>query len=236
MKNNKLTKIIYIFILITLFSFNVNAESDDARLKLLSVAGKKIELANNVYEYKLIVDNDVEDLNLIYAPFEATSDVTVIGSEILKEGQNVVYIKVTSINGDTNTYTLTINKKEKQVSSNSKIKELKIDSVNLNFDPDSTLYKIKINNNIDSLKFNIKLYDRKARYEIVGNEELKDGDEILIKVTAEDNTQTTYSIFIAKEKDDTILFIILIIVIIVLVEIIIVLLVKLFKSLIKKTS
>ena len=234
MKKNNIFKFIYIFIFLTLFFFNVNAETNDATLKLLSVAGKKIELANNVYEYKLIVDADVKDLKLIYAPSDSTSTVNVIGDEILKEGQNVIYINVISSTGNKNTYTLTINKKENTISNNSKIRELNIEGEHFNFDKETTAYKIKIDKLVTSLKINVKLDDRKARYEIIGNENLENNDEVLIKVTAEDGTTTTYSIFIEKNTDNTVLFIILIIVIIILIEIIIVLLYKLIKVIVKK--
>ena len=207
---------------------------DDAVLKLLSVAGKEIELARGVYEYKLTVGKTVEDLKLIYAPLEGTSEVTIMGNEKLKEGQNVIYIKVKSITGNSNIYTLIINKSNTSLSSNSKIKELKIEGVNINFDKDSTIYKIKIGKNVNTLKFNIKLDDRKAKYEIIGNEELENNDKILVRVTAEDNTETTYSIFVEKDESNTILFIVLLIVIITTSEISVVFIFKFIKKLVNK--
>lgn len=88
-----------------------------------------------------------------------------------------------------------------QKSSDTSIKTFSIKEIkDFNFEKDTLEYNLTLTENVDKLKFDITLNDAKATYEIIGNENLKVGDnKIIIKVTAEDNTTKEYTLNVKKE-------------------------------------
>lgn len=197
--------------------------NDNAKLQLLSVDGKKISLKDNNYNYTVDVSYETEDANLLYAASSSTSTVEVSGDEKLKVGENSIIITVTSEKGTTQKYYLTINRLNEIKSDDSSIKKLEIlnvDNLDFNFKSDNHNYMIKLPKNVDELKFNIELNDPKAEYKITGNENLENYSKVLIKVTAEDESSTTYS-FLIEKKESNNLMLILIILIVILVALII---------------
>ena len=198
--------------------------NDNAKLQLLSVDGKKIPLRENNYNYTVDVSYEIENANLLYATSSSTSTVEVTGDDKLNVGENNITLTVTSEKGTVQKYYLTINRLSEIKSDDSSIKKLEIlnvDNLDFNFKSDNHNYMIKLPKNINKLEFNIELNDEKSTYEITGNENLEDYSKVLIKVTAEDESTTTYSFLIEKPVAKSNLLPVLIILIIVLIALIV---------------
>ena len=90
------------------------------------------------------------------------------------------------------------------LSSNNYIKDLNIKDYKINFNKDKLDYSIKVNNKLNKLDLTVLLDDDKARYEIVGNKNLKVGNNLVsIIVTAEDGSSRTYTINVEKKGSNT---------------------------------
>ena len=92
------------------------------------------------------------------------------------------------------------------------ILNIDIKGYNLNFKPDVKEYKLKIDKDVNALDIEVTPEDAKAKYEITGNEQLRNKSKITIKVTAEDETTTDYIITIKKGGSNIIVIILIIIV------------------------
>ncbi|MCI5521279.1 MAG: hypothetical protein MR411_01510, partial [Tenericutes bacterium] len=111
-----------------------------------------------------------------------------------------ISISVLAADGSTKYYKITVNRKDKKESSNTKIKSIKIDGYKLNFDANSKTFYLKINNEDSELDISVMPADSKATVKITGNENLEDGSIIKILVTATDGTKSTYRIIIEKKE------------------------------------
>ena len=202
--------------------------NDNAKLQLLSVDGKKIALKDGNYNYTIDVPYDTEDANLLYAASSSTSTVEVTGNEKLVIGENRITLTVTSEKGTGGVGSVvvqlvTINRLNEIKSDDSSIKRLEIlnvDNLDFDFKSDNHNYMIKLPNKVKQLEFKIELNDEKATYEVTGNENLEDYSKVLIKVTAEDGSTTTYSFLIEKKASNNSLLPVLIILILILIALI----------------
>ena len=191
--------------------------NDDASLQLLSVDGEKILLKNDKYDYEISVPFETEKANLLYAASSTTSNVEVEGSEDLQVGENKFVLTVTSEKGTTQKYNLIIKRSEEVKSGNSSLKKIEItnvDDLDFEFKSDNHNYMIKLPKDVDKLNFNIELGDPKSTYEITGNEDLVDYSKVLITVTAEDGSTTTYTFLIEKDGSSNLMLVIIIVVIV----------------------
>ena len=100
--------------------------------------------------------------------------------------------------------------------------DLKIEGYELSFLREQFDYSLEINNE-DKLKIVPTLEDSGASYEILGNEKLKNGSVITIRVTSNDNKTNEYKINITKKenkqtvrKDYSLIFISMIIILIII--------------------
>ena len=197
--------------------------NDNTKLQLLSVDGKKVALKDNNSNYKVDVPYETKEANLLYATASSTSKVEVEGSEELKIGENNIIIIVTSEKGTVEKYYLTINRLKEIKSDDSSIKKLEIMNVedsNFTFRSDNHNYTVKVPKKVNKLILNVELNDLKSKYEITGNEDLENYSKVLIKVTAEDESTTTYTILVEKAESSN-LVLVLVILIIVLIGIVV---------------
>ena len=93
---------------------------------------------------------------------------------------------------------------ENQKSDNNNLSSIAIDGVTLSpeFKKDVLEYTAKVDKEVTSLTIDAKTENNKAKIEIEGNEELKEGEnKVIIKVTAEDGTAKNYTITVTKATD-----------------------------------
>ena len=179
--------------------------SSNNNLKSLSIDKGNISFNKNTTSYKVNVNSDVASIKISATVGDSKAGfVSGSGprSVNLKYGDNKIQIKVKAENGDIKTYTLTVNRKDNR-SSDSKLSSLSILPVEINFDKNITTYNSIVPYDISSVKLSYAANDSKAKVEIVGKENLIVGNnKIVVKVTAENETVTNYTLNIVRQKEN----------------------------------
>ena len=89
---------------------------------------------------------------------------------------------------------------EVKLSSNSLLDDLKIKGYDIEYNPSTYEYYVKVKNSVKSLDIEAILADNSASYVIKGNENFKVGENIVeVIVTAEDGSSSTYKIIVDRE-------------------------------------
>ena len=108
-----------------------------------------------------------------------------------------------------------------------KLKNLSIKGQQINFDQNKLDYELVFDK---SMKDGIKIYatalSQDAKIDISGNEDLKVGSKIKIRVSAEDGSETIYTITMIKDKRINFFMILELLIIVVLIVLIIIQIVK----------
>ena len=153
---------------------------------------------------KLVLDYTLKAYKLTTLEIEATPEDEKATVKIDKPkeiiiGDNVVKITVKSENGKEQVYTLTINNSDQEI--NTKLKNLSVKGQSFEFDPNKLDYSITFDR---SMKDGITIYattaSPDAKMEILGNEDLKVGSKIKVRVYADDGSETVYTITLVKDK------------------------------------
>ncbi len=170
-------------------------KSNDATLKSLKIDKANLDFKSNILEYNLDVPYDVEKIVVTPTVNNDKAIVTVNPSYALKVGLNSISILVTAEDGTVKEYKLNVTRLEKAYLVN----KIEIEGIEINFDNKKTDYQIKTN--LEKLKFNVILNNEKATLEEIGNENLKNGSIITIKVTLDEEVET-YKFEISSEKEE----------------------------------
>lgn len=186
------------------------SKSDNNYLSSITIDGSEVEgFSKTKTKYFYEVENDVEKVSVKAEAEDDKAEVNVDGPRTLDVGDNDFTISVKSENNTTKIYKVIVTRKDEDESSNTAIKSIKIRGYNLDIDKYSKTFYLKINKETTELDIDVKLKDKKAKYEIEGNEDLKDGSNIKIIVTAEDGTKTIYRIIIEKSEKSFLPFIVI---------------------------
>lgn len=184
----------------TKYQLNVNREAanNDSTLSSLYVDGYILTpfFSPKIKEYSLRVDKNIEEIMIKATPTFEQAKIKGIGKVKLATGKNVFTIYVVAENGDINSYRLIVNRNIGK----SKLTKLVIDNQNLNeiFDSEHFTYNTVINSNINKLNI-IAQSENNEQIEIIGNDKLKEGtNEILIRVSSDETSPTTYKIIVTK--------------------------------------
>lgn len=151
--------------------------------------------------YSVTVDSNTSKVIIQGSASVATSTVTGLGTKNLVTGTNTFNIDVEAENGDVKTYVIVVTKK---ASNDSSLKSLSISEALLNeaFVSSKTNYTASVGNTVDTIHVAAIANDPKAK-SVTGTGEVKlktGANTINIVVTAEDNTTTTYTIVVDREK------------------------------------
>ncbi len=195
-----------------------DSTSSSALLTSLSLSSGKIDFDPNIFDYNVSVGYDVNYIDVDAQACEKCS-VEVTGDQDLKlDETNELKIKVTDENGNSNTYVIYVNRKAEDlaVSSNNLLSDLKVDGYKLKFDAKKTEYTLKINEGVSILNILATASDEKSTVSIEGNENLKNGSKIKIKVTAEDGSVKEYVINIRVGNQGGNIFLTIIVVILII--------------------
>lgn len=177
-----------------------DTKSDNTNLKSLKVdvEGLSPEFDKNITEYYLIVDLTVEEVNVEAVPEDENSKITITGNTDLQEGENTVKILVKAENGNTKTYTINITKTNDLEKVNATLKSLSVKGFNFypSFKTNIYNYNLTVNEKLTQLGILAETEIEEATYEIIGNENLKEGDNLIkVIVTAKDGeTKREYKI------------------------------------------
>lgn len=175
-------------------------EKANANLKSLTVESFSLSpsFSADVLEYSMQVEMETEKLNITAKTENEKATVKIEGNETLAEGENIVKIIVTAEDGTTTkTYTIKVTKEENIFG----LKSLNIKDTDIlsSFKTDVYEYEVYIKN-IDMLDIEAIATEEDATVEILGNENLQEGENIItIIVKSKDETKTiTYQIKATK--------------------------------------
>lgn len=173
-------------------------KDNDFTLKSLSLStGEVIKLMKDTYLYSVAVDYSVDSIGVEAVPNSSKAKIKIEKPEKLVVGENNIVVVVTAEDGSVGKYVVVINRKEK-LSSDASIKELNVKNYEINFESGKFLYELKIDDE-KKLDIEVILNDEKARYQILGNDNLVNGSVISIQVVAEDGSEQAYKIEIEKD-------------------------------------
>lgn len=198
----------------TLYINRNDGRNSDSSLKNIKLSNGKISFDKDKLEYKVTVEYDIDKMKIEAIPNSEKSKVTISGNEDLSVGDNVFKINVEAENGKVTTYTVTVIRKKQgqEVSNNNNIKSITIKNHSIDFKSNVNKYTVKTNEK--ELNLTIILDDENATYKISGNENLKNGSEVKIKVIAENGEEKTYTLVIKKSNSGLIISIISVVILI----------------------
>ena len=170
-----------------------STKSSNNNLSNLSTELVDLEFDPTTLNYDVTVQSNVTSLNLTATTQHDKATVKITGDENFKVGMNVVIVEVTAEDGSKKTYTINVNRLG---SSNNNLRTITIRDVDFEFDRNVLNYTIDITDkNIDSLQIEYELEDENSTVEIIGNENLTAGKNVIkIIVTSEDGERKTYTI------------------------------------------
>lgn len=219
--------------------------NDDVTLESLNVEGFLLtpKFDKETYKYTLNVDKNVEEIIINAKTTYEFAKIRGTGKYLLATGTNTYKVTVTAENGNEAVYEIEIIRNN----GTSSLKNLEIIDVELDskFSSDKYTYYATVKSDVKTVDIKAEANDN-DQVEIIGNEELEYGEnEIIIRVTGEDKSTTTYKIIIDRlsleeekeiEKNDLllkILFVMFIIAIIVMASSIIIFIKRNYKRNIK---
>lgn len=172
-----------------------NPKSSDNTLKLVTIDGESIEVADNM-SYK----TKKEKIEILVETNDSKATYDINNSSLIV-GKNTINIKVTAENGDVKNYSLLVDREK--LSSNTNIKIIVADE-KITF----SLGKAKVNVSSDTKDLNYKyeLEDINSTVTIEGDKDLKFGENTVnFIVKAEDGTETKYELTVSKptKTDET---------------------------------
>lgn len=187
------------------YTIKVTREDDRSSnnyLKSLNVSSGDFEFNKKTQNYSFTVQNEVTSIKVFAVAEDEKSKVSGAQTYNLKEGLNKINIVVTAENKQTRTYTLQVTRIVKNINKevNNKLKSLEISNYQINFDPETTIYNLTIENE-SSLDIIPNVQDSTSSVVVNGNENLKDGSVIKLIVTAVDGSTKEYIINISKNEE-----------------------------------
>lgn len=171
-------------------------KSDNAYLKSLKIEGYELlpVFDKNTTSYTLQIPEDVAELKIVAETEDEKAKIEIQGNKDLKEGENTVTISVNAEDNTIKIYEIKVTKSEKVALG---LKTLKIDDTDIarKFRPDVYNYEIDIED-VTKLDIEAIANDETATVEILGNEELQEGENtITIMVSSQDGEEkVTYQI------------------------------------------
>lgn len=187
------------------YTIKINREDDRSSnnyLKSLNVSAGDFKFDKKTLNYSFTVPNETTSINVIATSEDVKSKIDGAKTYNLKEGNNKIIVSVTAENGSVRKYTLQVTRIVKEIKRevNNKLESLEIENYQINFDPETTIYNVTIDNETE-LKINFKTQDNTSSAIINGNNNLKDGSVIKVTVTGVDGSTKDYIINISKNEE-----------------------------------
>ena len=177
--------------------------------------------------YSVTVPNEAESVEIYATKGQSGQKITGTGVKQLKEGMNAINVVVTAEDGTTTkTYTINIERKSAETTDNTEekeeekqpeetsteeqesfgLKELKIEGIEITpeFKTDIYEYSAELKEDKTSLELTTVPTVENAEIEVTGNEDLKDGENIITVIVKEKDTDktATYQITVNKISNE----------------------------------
>lgn len=185
--------------------------ASDATLKNLGINPKEYDFSGfkkDQTEYSVEVPNEIKTVEIYAEATDSKAQVTGTGEIELNEGANEAKVEVVAQDGTKKTYTITITRKASEVATTSLentkfgLSDLTIagQTISPAFKNDVYSYTVGVKEDLSSLDIKATATYSDAKIEIVGNENLQQGENtITIIVKNEKTNQTaTYQITVNK--------------------------------------
>ena len=170
-------------------------------------------------EYTAEVPNEVEEIEVYAKAVDSKAQITGTGMIELKEGENEIKVEVIAQNGEKKAYIIKVTRKaaekteEPEVSIDAVKDEekfglstLTITGITLNkkFNSGTYEYSIDLTEDLESLPISAKATDKDATVEIIGNENLQPGENIITILVQNAKTEevATYQIIVNKNVEE----------------------------------
>ena len=201
-------------------------KSSNANLKNLGINPNDFKgFKSGTTAYNVTVPNDIEQVKVYATAQDSKSKITGTGNKKLTVGKNKLDVVVTAEDGTTKTYTINVTREEaaavtnettddnsstetqentqnNTTEENTDLKNLTISGYTLtpSFSPNVYEYKLDVKGDISSLDIQTEGANHSVSTDIAGNENLKDGENIItIHVYNEETKKnSTYQIIVNK--------------------------------------
>jgi len=180
----------------------IRAKNSDATLKTLDVLESTItpQFISTTFDYYVDVNPGVTSLNINAVPTMDTSTYTITGNSEFKVGNNnAVKITVKAENGNTQNYTIHVNR---LASTNTYLSELTTDKYDMTpvFDKEKTEYNIELENDVNQIKISAIPEDKLSTVTGTGTYNLKTGmNDIAITVLSESGSAKVYTLHVFRK-------------------------------------
>ncbi len=188
---------------------SIDEATDNAFLQNLRLneEGLEPQFEKDIFEYYIIVNENIQNLEVTAIPENINSTVYINGNTDLKLGNNDIRIEVISADKTKkNEYIIHVSKTKDIEKANTNLETLAIENVPLEpeFEASVTNYKVTVENNISQVNILAIPENINAKVSIEKDEELKIGDNIAnITVLAEDGfSQKKYVINIHRMNEE----------------------------------
>lgn len=189
-----------------------STEDGEARLKNLGIKPKEYDFSgfnSEKTKYSVEVPNEVEEIEVYATAMNSKAQITGTGMMELKEGVNELLIEVIAVDGTKKTYTLEVIRKELEQKEENTVEMLGLSILSIeglklspSFKVDTFEYKVTMSDEMDENLLNItaKANSEDATVEIIGNENLQQGENVItILVKNEEKEEVvTYQIIVNK--------------------------------------
>ena len=185
-------------------------EDGEARLKSLGIKPKQYDFTgfdSEKTEYSVEVPNEVEEIEVYATAMKSTAQITGTGMITLEEGLNELKIESIAADGTKKTYILNVTRKETEETKGTTeevfgLSILTVQGLTLSpkFDTETYEYTIQLDEDLSLLQIGTRPTLDEATVEIVGNENLQDGENIITILVKNEKTEesATYQITVNK--------------------------------------
>lgn len=181
------------------------AEKGENRLKSLSINPEEYDFKgfdSDKTEYSVEVPNELKEIEVVAIAMDSNAQIMGTGIIELEEGENELKVVVIAVNGDKKTYTLTVTRKEAEVKEILGLTSLSIKGLELtpSFKTGTYEYTAELEEDLTSLEITAKANSEEATVEIIGNENLQNGENTITILVENEETEevATYQITVNK--------------------------------------
>lgn len=171
----------------------------------LNIEGLVPDFQSDIYKYDLTISNAINDIEVLGVSENPNAKIEITGNTGLKEGQNLIRVKVISEDEtQTKEYIITVTKTANLELANTNLETLAIQNALLTpaFDNHITQYDTEVSNELTKLNLLAIPENEKAKVQISGNENLQEGNNIITVVVTAANgiTKREYRINVYKRN------------------------------------
>lgn len=205
-------QVLVIFILLLILSISSNrclaaenASKANLQILRLQYEGISPEFNKATKEYYLVVDDVIDRINITAVPEDENATVSITGNDNLQYGRNVIDIAVVSADKkETQNYKIYVTRTTNKELANANLETLAVRQGDLHpeFNHNVTKYNMEIANGEYRLDVLAIPQREVATIEIIGSEEIKEGDNLVqVLVLAEDKiTEKKYEIAVHRRS------------------------------------